>query len=245
MSTATRLRAGASAHLRAFVRRPLHVALLLALPPVVVEVYGLAMETFPALPFLSAPPGTLGRINGAVFAAAFLAGLVGLFQVISAVQADERLRVCGYRRAELFLSRLGIIAAVSLLAASAAFAVLWWSTDVAAPLVALGALALAALIYGLLGVLIGAALPRELEGSLVLVVVADVDDFLASGLANVDAAIADFTPLHYPHALFTDAVREGSVATGDVLGAGAYVLALFVLALTVYVATTGRGGVLS
>lgn len=242
MSTTTRLRAGTSAHVREFVRRPLHVLFLVVLPPVVIEVYGLAMATFPDLPFLSAPPATMGRINGAVFAAAFLAGLIGLFQVLSATQADERLRLSGFRRAELFASRLAVIVAVSLLATLAAFAVLAQSTTVAAPLVAVGALLLGSLLYGLIGILVGAVAPGELEGSLVLVFLADFDNFLASGLVDVDSAVVNYIPLHYPHTLFTDAVQTGTVAAGDVAGGLAYLAVLAVLSLAVSVHTIGTGG---
>lgn len=245
MSAAGRLRAGTGAHLREFVRRPLNVLFLVVLPPLVIELYGMAMEAFPALPFLSAPPETLGRINGAVFAAAFLAGLVGLFQVLSAARADDRLRICGYRRAELFASRLAVILGVSALASASAFVVLAQSTAVEAPAAALGALLLGSLMYGLLGVLVGAVVPGELEGALVLVFVADFDDFLSSGMVNVDSAIVNLTPLHYPHALFTDAVRAGSVAGSDVLAGLAYLAGLAAVSLVVYVRATGQGGVLS
>ena len=242
MSRAARLRAGTAAHLREFGRRPLHVVFLLVLPPAVVEIYGVAMAAFPALPGLGAVPATVGRINGAVFAAAFLAGLIGLFQVISARQADDRLALCGFRRWELYVTRLGTVLGVSLVAATAAFAVLAWRIEVAAPVAAFGTLALAGLLYGLVGVLVGALLPRELEGSLVLVFLADFDTFVASGLADVDPSIATLLPLHYPHELFTAAVRDGGVAASDAFAAAGYLLALALLVLAVSVGTDRVGG---
>lgn len=238
MSSGNRLRAGATAHLRALLRRPHHLAFLVLLPPVVIEAYGLAMATFPEVPFMETMPATMGRINGAVFAAAFLAGLIGLFQVISAREADSRLQLAGFRRWELFCTRLATIASVSLVAALAAFAVLAWRVDVAAPVAAFGALALAGLLYGLLGVLIGAVVPKELEGSLLLVFVADFDDFMASGLANVDSPLLSLLPLHYPHKLFTAAVRDGTVAATDVLAALGYLAVAFVAVLLAYVILT-------
>ncbi|MFB6150413.1 MAG: hypothetical protein ABEJ40_01275 [Haloarculaceae archaeon] len=238
-SRGRRLWAGLGAHLREFLREPVHLVLLLALPPVVVEGYGRAMASFPEFPFMETPPGTLGRVNGAVFAAAFLAGLIGLFQVVSAVQADDRLGICGFDRAELFLSRLGTVVVVSLVAAAAAFGALLRTVTPEAPLVAFGALALAALTYGLVGVLIGSLLPRELEGSLVLVFVTDFDDFLASGVVDVDSPVVNLLPLHYPHELFRAAILDGTVATGDVVAALAYLAVLFVAVLGAYVLLTG------
>jgi len=234
-----RIATGLGAHVREFLREPVHVVLLVALPPLVVEGYGRAMASFPAFPFMEAVPGTLGRVNGAVFAAAFLAGLVGLFQVVSAAQADDRLAVCGYSRPELFCSRLGTVLAVSLVSAAVSFGALWWQVSVAAPAAAFAALVLAALTYGLLGVLIGTLLPRELEGSLVLVFVADFDDFLASGIVNVDSPVVNLLPLHYPHALFRGAVLDGTVATGDVLAGVAYFAGLFALVLAAVVLLPG------
>lgn len=235
MSTAGRLRVGALAHARSFLRNPLHLVFLVVLPPVVIEVYGVAMASFPELPFLETVQATIGRVNGAVFAAAFLAALVGLFQVISATAADGRLQLAGYRRWELFLTRLATILLVALLAAVAAFLVLVWRLEVAAPVAAFGALALAGLLYGLLGVLIGTLVPKELEGSLLLVFVVDFDTFLASGLANIESPLVQLLPLHYPHALFTSAVQDGSVALGDVTAAVAYLLVALVAVMFAYV----------
>jgi ABC-2 type transport system permease protein len=236
-----RLATGLLAHVREFLREPVHVVLLVALPPLVVEGYGRAMASFPEFPYMTAVPATLGRVNGAVFAAAFLAGLIGLFQVVSAVQADGRLAVCGFSRAEIFVSRLGTVLAVSVGSAVVTFGALWWRVDVAAPAAAFGALALAALTYGLIGVLVGTVLPRELEGSLVLVFVADFDDFLASGIVDVDSPVVNLLPLHYPHALFRSAVLEGSVPTEDVLAGLAYLVVLFALVLGAYVRVANGG----
>jgi ABC-2 type transport system permease protein len=234
-----RLLTGVSANLRAFLREPFHLVVLFVLPPVVVILYGRAMQSLPEMPFMSALPETLGYLNGAMFAAAFLAGLVGLFQIIATRQSDHRLIVAGFGRGELFLSRLGTIVTVSLAAALASFGVfvLQVTPEAAAP--AFAALVLAAFIYSLLGVLIGTVVPRELEGSLVLVFLADMDDALASGIVDVDTTLTQFTPLYYPHTLFSDAVLEGTVATGDVVGGISYALVLLVAVVVIYAHTTG------
>ncbi|NHN61464.1 MULTISPECIES: hypothetical protein [Halorussus] len=241
-----RLRVGVGSHVRAFVRTPLNVALLVIFPVVVVEGYGAAMAAFPRFPGLAVESmAEMGRVNGAVYAAAFLAGILGLFQSIGAVQADERLRVCGYDRAELFASRLAAVGLGAALVAAVSTAVLQWRVEPAAPMAAFGALTLAALLYGLVGMLVGAVLPRALEGSLVLVFLVDFDDFLSSGLVDVDSPALKLLPLHYPHDLFRAAVFDGAVATSDALAGTAYLAALFVAALAVYVGVTGQGGVLS
>lgn len=242
-SRPARVGAGLTANLRAFLREPFHLFVLFVLPPLVVVSYGQAMQSMPELPFMETLPETLGYVNGAVFAAAFLAGLIGLFQVISARQSDQRLVVCGFGRSELLFSRLGTILAVSTGAALVSFVVFTVRVTPEAVVPAFGALVLAAVMYGLLGVLIGALVPRELEGSLVLVFVADMDDALASGIVQVDSTLVQYTPLHYPHSLFSDAVLEGAVALDEVLAAVVYVLVMLVVVAAVFTRSMGGDSV--
>lgn len=237
-----RVRTGVGSQVRAFARTPANVAILVVLPVVVVEGYGTAMSAFPQLPAVGAASMTrLGRINGAVFSVAVFAAVLGLFQVISALEADDRLRVCGYARAELFAARLATVVLGGLVVSAAALAVLWRTEPPAAPLAAYGTLVLAAFVYGLVGMAVGAALPRALEGSLVVVFLVDFDDFLSSGLLDLDAAGLRLLPLHYPHALFRDAVLDGTVATGDAVAGVAYLLAAVVVVTALYVRLTGGG----
>jgi ABC-2 type transport system permease protein len=210
-------------------------------PLVVIEGYGYAMTAFPEFPFMETVPETMGRINGAIYAAAFLAAILGLFQVISALQADERLQLCGYSRAELFATRLAAVVGASLLVAAVSLSVLAWRVEVGAPFSAFLALAAAALIYGLIGMLVGAVLPRALEGSLVLVFLIDADDFLSSGMIDIDSALLELFPLSHPHALFREAVLDGTTATGEALSTGAYLLVLLAVVAVVYVRLTDGG----
>lgn len=244
MSTAVRLRVGLSTTLREFVREPLNVALLVVLPPVVITSYGSMMGAFPKLPYMDAAPETLGALNGTLFVATFLPGVIGLFQVISARSADERLSVCGFHRSVLFTSRLLAVVAASLLTAAVSLAVLTTRTDVADPGVGFAVLVFVGVLYGLLGMLIGAVLPRELEGSLVLIFLADVDELMSSGLFEVDSVLVKLLPMHYPHKLFQGAVAGDALAAGNLAASLAYLVVLFGLALGVYTLVTGEGGVL-
>jgi len=238
-----RILVGVGSALRIFLREPAQLAVLLALPVIVIEGYGYAMTAFPEFPFMRMNVETIGRLSGAIYASAFLPGVMGLFQVISAVQADERLRLCGYDRFELFLVRLATVAAVSLAVAAVSLAVLARTVTVEAPAIAFGALAAAALAYGLIGMLVGAALPRALEGSLVLVFLVDADDFLSSGMVEIDSRLVELFPLYHPHELFQSAV-EGTFADGAALATGAYLLVLLSIAALVYVRLTDSRGVL-
>jgi len=246
--TGTRLR------LTELTRQPFTLALLLVLPPTVIETYGVAMASFPQLPGLTVDAATAGRMTGTLFAVAFLAGLVGLFQVIGARRGDERLAIAGLPRWVLLSTRLVTMVVVALAGTAVAIATLSYRVDVAAPALAAGVLVLAALVYGLLGVVVGTVLPRELEGSIVLVFLADVDNALSSGLFDVgasvsvpavgDVAVTDFVPLYHPHELFSAAVLDGTVATEHLFPVLGWLLVLLGVAHVAYGHSTGEGGLL-
>lgn len=232
-------------------RQPLTLVMLLALPPVVIEMYGVAVKSFPQLSGLGADPATVGRMTGTLFAVAFLAGLIGLFQVISARRGDERAAIAGFPRWELLTTRLVTMLIIAIAGATVALATLSYNVNIEAPALAFGYLVLAALIYGLMGVIVGTLVPKELEGSIVLVFMADIDNALSSGLFPIDApttlplvgtvGVTDFVPLYHPHKLFVGAVLDGDVASGHLLPALAWVLGLLVVAFVAYGHTAGNG----
>lgn len=227
-ATGTRLR------LVELTRQPMTLGLLVALPPVVIEIYGQGLASFPALPGLSIDVATAGYLAGTIFAVAFLAGVVGLFQVIGARKGDQRLALAGFPRSLLLASRLAALLVVTAVGSLVAFAVFAWHVDVAAPLLAIGVLGLAGIIYGLLGVLVGTLLPRELEGSLVLVFLADADNVISSGMLDVEGPFLSLAPLYHPHELFTAAAVDGDLATEHLLPALALVAVLVVVAMVAY-----------
>ena len=226
--------------------------MVLVLPPVVIEMYGTAVSSFPQLPSLGTAPATAGRLTGTLFAVAFLAALVGLFQVISARSGDERLAVAGFPRRTTLVTRLFTMVVVALAGTTVAFAVFSLRVTVAAPALAAGVLVLAALIYGLLGIVIGTLVPRELEGSIVLVFLADMDNALSSGLFPTELAVSvpvvgdvDVTallPLAHPHDLFTAAVLDGTLATEHLLPALCWLAVTLVVAFVAYGRATGENG---
>jgi hypothetical protein len=69
----SRLVTGTRLRVIELARQPLTLAMLLVLPPGVIEMYGVAVESFPQLPSLGADPATAGRMIGALFTVAFLA----------------------------------------------------------------------------------------------------------------------------------------------------------------------------
>lgn len=241
MTGSSRVRTAVLASTRAFARDPFHLVVLLVLPPAVVVGYAEAMAAFPPLPGLSAPPQAVGRISGATFAAAFLAGLVGLFQVISARRADARLGLAGFPRTHLLAGRFVTVALVALVGAAVSLASVWYDVAPERPALAFAALVLAGLTYGALGVLVGALLPRELEGSLVLVFAADLDAATSTGLVGDIGDISWLFPLSAAHGLVETGILGGDIATADLVGGVGYALVLGAAATLAYARLT-RGG---
>jgi hypothetical protein len=110
--------AGASAHAKTAVREPTTLAMLAVLPPFVTYVYGAAMQSFPDVGFLAVEAATYGRIGGALFATAFLTGLVGLFGTVSAATADRYLAFSGFDARVLFGTRVLVSTGVAFAAAA-------------------------------------------------------------------------------------------------------------------------------
>ncbi|MFB6198046.1 MAG: ABC transporter permease [Halobacteriaceae archaeon] len=239
------MKVGVSSTIRQFLREPINLVLLVVLPVILISTYGSIMSAFPELPYMTASPETIGAMAGTLFVAAFLPGVIGLFQVISAKRADERLSVTGFSRSALFASRLLAILLASLLTATISMTVLSTRIDVESVGLSLIILVFVGGLYGLIGMLIGVILPRELEGSLVLIFFVDMDEALASGIMQTDATIAKLFPLHYPHKLFQAAVDGNEIVASDVVAAGVYAIILLAVTLHAYTALTDSGGVLS
>jgi hypothetical protein len=235
---------GVQANLLTFVRTPLNVVLALVLPLVVIEGWGQAMAGLPSLPTVEAIPLDLGRLLGAIFGVAIIAGLMGLVQMISAREADRRLVQAGFSPRTLLATRLATLAGVTVVIAAVNFGVLWITIGTEAPLLVFAFLALAGIVYAFLGALVGAVLPRLFEGSLVVVFLAMMDAFL-SGDSPLAADVPEFVkyfPLYHPKELLQSAAFDGTFASGDLVFVGGYVLVLLVLVTAVFGATMRTAG---
>ena len=163
----------AEMHGRDLIRRHVALGLLVALP----------------LSFYLASAGrdAFAPVTGGIGMAFAVSG-AALFSIMSARGVDQRLVLAGYRPVELLLGRLGFLGPLAL-ALAATFTALMerLSHPTRIWIVGLGlaAVALQAVPFGLA---VGAAVPRELEGTLVVIGVIGVQ--LASGS---DAAVSKAT----------------------------------------------------
>ena len=156
------------------LRRPLVLVLLVLLPAYVVFRSIAITEATPRL--VTLPGGeviasTMRDVHGAVMAGnviAFVAGLIGVFVMQSALQGDRRLVIAGFKPGEAISARLivmatatGLVVAVSAVVTGLSFSIASW-----APF--LGSLVLIGLLYASIGALAGAVLDRLAATYLIL-----------------------------------------------------------------------------
>lgn len=246
MSATRRTAASVRANVRSFTREPFTVAAVLAMPVVSIQLYGLSVGSLADLGLFETETSlrTIGMVTGAVFATGALAGILGLFQSLGVRTADSRLVVSGYPRLELVAARFATVVTTALVVAAVTTVSLAWLVSGRLGSVALTATGLfvAGVVCGSLGVIVGSVLPRVLEGSLVLVGLADVSAVVASGLFGIGDGLAHLFPLSHPQDVVLQAVVEGSVATGHVLPALGHLLVVVVLAGVAHVLVLPASG---
>lgn len=147
-------------------RRPLVLILLLIVPALVI---GLSVSETPATPRLIELPGgtwiatTMRALHGpemAKFSVAFVAALVGVFVMQSALQGDRRLVVAGFRAGHTVIARLAVLLAATGVAVAVAAGVMALFSTPDSWLTVIVALALIGVIYALIGALAGALLDK-------------------------------------------------------------------------------------
>jgi hypothetical protein len=97
------------------------------------------------------------------------ASTAGLFSSNAAKSIEPRLRLVGYSWTQLFIGRLAALLLVSWVIAGAYFLLIYFDLSVHRPAAVALMLFLTASIAVPLGMLIGAVVPRDLEGTLVLI----------------------------------------------------------------------------
>jgi len=197
-------------HGRDLTRRHAALALLVALP----------------LSFYLASVGSgTGSITAGGVGMAFAVSGATLFSILSAGEVDQRLVLGGYRPIELLLGRLLFLGPLGLLIA-AGFSVLMASVShPARPWVMALGVAMVALQSIPFGLAVGAALPRELEGTLVLIGVIGLQ--LATPL---NSTASKFLPFYGPSRLIASSLTEHGHILGPLIQTIVYGFGLLLLA---------------
>jgi len=191
-------------------RTPVLLALLLFLPAYFI---GVAVLVLPdtELPVTVADETTMVALPDLVAAlmtptvGALVGGIVGLFLMQSSRDVDRRLVVCGFRHVEVVLSRLALVATGAVLVTGVAVGVALLLFSPTSVWLFVGATLVAAVLYGLVGIVIGVLL-NKLAGVYVMVFGPLVDIILLQNpLASDTAWWVRLFPGHYVAAAAVDA----------------------------------------
>ena len=156
------------------LRRPLVLILMIVVPAYVV-IRSVA-QTQPTPRRIEIPGGewvmtTMKAIHGpemAKISVAFVAALVGVFVMQSALQGDRRLIVAGFRAGEAVVARMAVVLAMTGIAVTVAAAVTGLKVTIVSWPPVIAALVLVGLIYAGIGALVGALLDKLAATYLIL-----------------------------------------------------------------------------
>lgn len=174
------------------VRNRSTVAMLVAIPVLFVVVSADVLSQF-ASALGGSVVGSSAAALGAGWAAAFLAGALGFFQIASSRDADRRLALAGLAPIRLAVARITASLILGMVVSLLAFATLWLRVGVAHPLHALAAILMFAVIYIGIGTLIGSFVSGPLEGSLAVAFIFLIDAFSGPGM-SASGGIARLMP---------------------------------------------------
>lgn len=210
MSSLRRILIMAEMHGRDLTRRHAALGLLVALP----------------LAFYLASRGSGDRsvVAGGVGMAFSVSGAT-LFSILSSTEVDQRLVLAGYRPPELLLGRVFFLAPLGTVIAAAFSAVMVVGSSPTRPWLTFLGVEAVALLSIPFGLAVGAAVPRELEGTLVLIGVIGME--LAVG---PDAAVARVLPFYGPQQLIEASLSQDGAIVGPLVLTALYGLALLLVA---------------
>lgn len=169
----------------------------------------------------------------------FTVSAAGLFATSAARFLEPRLRLCGYRPVDLYAGRLAALLAAGLAIAAPYLVVVLVDQQVRRPGGVACALAVTVLVAAPLGMLLGSALPRDMEGVLLLLAVTS-----AQFLVDPAKALGKFMPFWSAREVGTyavDPVDPGYLRRG-LLHAGAYAVVLFATTATIAAVRLRRRG---
>jgi hypothetical protein len=182
------------------------------------------------------------RSESLIFIGTAAVGLLASFLALSLVQkhaaVNRRLILCGYRPAELIVSKLGVLFCVIVLIGAyvAAMLPIFFRPE-RITLVALG-FALGGYVYGCYGLLVGSIFRRELEGILFIVLLANID---AGWLQNPvfyagaqNRGIVRSLPAYFPSQASMIAAFTQHSFVKPLIGSLIYGTVLLLVAMTIY-----------
>jgi hypothetical protein len=214
------------------LRDPLTVALLVAIPALFVVVSAAVLSEF-ASALGGSVAGRSASALGAGWAAAFLAGALGFFQVSSSRDADRRLALAGFGAAKTATARIGAALVLGLLVSVVAFFTLWLRAGIAHPAHAFVAILIFALIYIGIGALVGSLVSGALEGSLAVAFIFLIDTFSGPGM-SAGGGLAELMPTRTAADVLIAAGAGNNSPAGDWIVVGFTTLAALAVAAAAF-----------
>ncbi len=216
-----------------FFRRPFNLALVIIGVPTVIYGFMVFMRALPDR-FFPGISAEVGAATGGLFAVACLVGVVGLFQMISSLEADKRLSISGFLGRNILVARFFGIFIISLIISGVSLGIMsYWVIPKSFVRVFL-ILTLTGFLYGLIGILIGSVITRELEGSLVLIFLADIDIFLSMEILEFDSSVVNYFPLRSPTFLLRLSVFEGYIDISHMIVLLVYILVFLYFSIIIF-----------
>jgi hypothetical protein len=183
----------AEMHGRDLLRRHVALALLVALP---------------ASFYLSSIGTGRDAVGTGGVAMAFAVGGATVFSALSSIEVDQRLILCGYRPVELLLGRLVFLGPLGVIIAGGFTALMAGISHPNDPFLLLLGVTMVAVQAVPFGLAVAAVVPRELEGTLILIGVVGIQ--LAVKPTSI---IAEALPFYGPRRLIEDSlVGHGPIA---------------------------------
>ncbi len=216
-------------YLREYYRNTLNLVLLAVIPVLLILSFGDALSRAGELLGVVTTPD-MGKAMGALWAAAFLSGIMGFFMMAGAREADRRLVRAGYGTSQVVMIRLTTVALLGAVATTVSYLVLIAQLSPESYGLTFAALYLAAITYGAVGILIGSLIPGELEGSFAMLFFFIMDAFVGSPLFGSASNAFAFLPTFYPTKILAAMVVGGPHDAIHWLYATLYAVTIVVLA---------------
>jgi hypothetical protein len=218
--------------LREHLRARLTLVMLVAIPALFVVASASVLGEFAAA-LGGSVAGDSASALGAGWAAAFLAGALGFFQVSSSRDADRRLALAGLGALRVVAARIAASVVLGVLISAVAFVTLWATAGVAHPAHTFAAVLIFALIYIGIGTLVGSFVSGELEGSLTVAFIFLIDAFSGPGMSG-SGGIAQVMPTRKAADVLIDAGAGQGSPVGDWIAVGLITLGALLLAATAF-----------
>jgi ABC-2 type transport system permease protein len=235
----TRVTTAVTMGLREFRRTPVLLGLLIILP---LYFIGGFMSIVPDATLTIPIRGESVRVTLSEFVAALvtpvtaglLSGIVGLFLMQSSKAADDRLRLAGYRSRDLIVSRVSLLAAGGLVVSAVSLAIVLVGFSPVSILAFVAATALTALIYGVLGVIVGVSLSR-LAGVYVMLFLPYLDMLMFQNPMVTDsAAWTKVLPGYFTTKATMDAAFTQGLDIWNFIGAAGYFVVVLIVGVIVF-----------